>query len=76
MLQSIDGEVVENDGGRAEANLSSLEERFVELEDDRRGRRRPVLFDELGVLVGGFDGAHARVKPEHLMKMNNSSQVG
>ena len=67
MLEGVDGQVVQRDGQRIQRDLAgsveAVEKCFVESEDDRRWRRRPVLIDELGVLVRGFDSGHASVEP-------------
>jgi len=68
LLQGVDGEVVKNDRTRVESDFSGLEESLVELEDDRRRRRRPVLIDEFGVLVGSLHRVHAWVEPAANLK--------
>ena len=76
MLEGVDGQVVQRDGQRIQRDLAgsveAVEKCFVESEDDRRWRRRPVLIDELGVLVRGLDSGHAGVEPRknqsHLVK--------
>ena len=76
MLEGVDGQVVQRDGQRIQRDLAgsveAVEKCFVESEDDRRWRRRPVLIDELGVLVRGLDSGHAGVEPRknqsHLIK--------
>ncbi len=73
MLECIDRQVVQRDGQRVQRDLAgsveSVKKCFVESEDDGRGWRRPVLVDELGVLVRGLDRSHAGIESGELFQI-------